>query len=159
MNKMKLLRIVVPIALCSFAAALLIDRLQRPFGGREALLQLENKWLAAGDDPATLEGILAKDFVHVLPVGFVSRDEQITYMRYMKEHPQKLRPLHHFDDMRVRIFKDVGLVNGIVVETNERGEVLRKTLFTDVFAYRDGRWQAVSAQELPLQEPAGKPHP
>jgi hypothetical protein len=69
MNKMKLLRIVVPIAPCSFAAALLIDRVQRPSGGREALVELENKWLAAGDDPATLEGILAKDFVHVLPVG------------------------------------------------------------------------------------------
>jgi hypothetical protein len=79
-------------------------------------------------------------------------------MRHMKERPQIPRPLHHFDDMRVRIFKDVGIVNGIVVETNEKGEVLRKTLFTDVFAYRDGRWQAVSAQELPLQETAGKPH-
>src|SRR5438132_11389857 len=110
MNKIKLLRIVVPIALCSFAAALLIDRLQRPFGGREALLQHENNWLAAGDDPATLEGILAKDFVHVLPVSFDSRDEHITYMRYMKQHPQKQRLQHHFDDMRDRTFKDEGIV-------------------------------------------------
>jgi hypothetical protein len=38
-----------------------------------------------------------------------------------------------------------------VIETTEHGE--RKTLFTDVFAYRDGKWQAVSAQELPLTDP------
>ena len=28
----------------------------------------------------------------------------------------------------------------------------RKTLFTDVFAYHDGKWQAVNAQELPAAE-------
>jgi hypothetical protein len=42
-------------------------------------------------------------------------------------------------------------VNGVVVETTDYGE--RKTLFTDVFAYRDGKWQAVSAQELPVVAP------
>lgn len=31
---------------------------------------------------------------------------------------------------------------------------LRKTIFTDVFAYRAGRWQAVNAQELPFEESA-----
>lgn len=41
------------------------------------------------------------------------------------------------------------LVNGAVIETTDRGE--RKTLFTDV--YRDGKWQAVSAQELPVVAP------
>jgi hypothetical protein len=39
-------------------------------------------------------------------------------------------------------------VNGAVIETAEHGE--SKTLFTDVFVYRHGNWQAVSAQELPL---------
>jgi hypothetical protein len=45
----------------------------------------------------------------------------------------------------------VAIVNGAVIETTEHGE--RKTLFTDVFAYRDGKWQAVSAQELPVTGP------
>src|SRR5260370_40683838 len=111
MNKMKLLRIVVPIALCSFAAALLTDRLQRPFGGREALLQLEDKWLAAGGDPATLEGILAKDFVHVLPVGFISSAKQMTYMCQMKERPQTLQPPPHFAHRHARISTAAGIVN------------------------------------------------
>jgi hypothetical protein len=42
----------------------------------------------------------------------------------------------------------VGIVNGVVVEADTGSP--HKTLFTDVFAYRDGRWQAINAQELPL---------
>jgi len=48
--------------------------------------------------------------------------------------------------MHVRVYGNVGIVNGVVVET---GAVRQETLFTDVFAYRDGKWQAVNAQELP----------
>jgi len=53
--------------------------------------------------------------------------------------------------MHVRVYGSVGIVNGTVVEI---GTTRRKTLFTDVFAYRDGKWQAVSAQELPAAEEA-----
>jgi hypothetical protein len=47
----------------------------------QALRQLEEKWLAAQDDPGTLESILADDFIHVLSVGFVTKEEQLDYMR------------------------------------------------------------------------------
>jgi len=53
--------------------------------------------------------------------------------------------------MHVRVYGSVGVVNGMVVEI---GTARRKTLFIDVFAYRDGKWQAVSAQELPAAEAA-----
>jgi hypothetical protein len=48
----------------------------------------------------------------------------------------------------VRVYGEAGIVNGVVIETTDHGE--RKTLFTDVFAYRDGKWQA---QELPVVAP------
>ncbi len=48
--------------------------------------------------------------------------------------------------MHVRIYRSVGIVNGVVVR-GEAGATYR-TLFTDVFAYRQGKWQAVTAQEL-----------
>ena len=53
--------------------------------------------------------------------------------------------------MHVRVYGTVGIVNGIVVETSG-STLVRRTLFTDVFAYRDGKWQAVNAQELPSVE-------
>ena len=117
-----------------------------PEQARAQLLQLENHWLQVEDDPDALEAILAPDFLHVLGTGIITKDEQLSYMR---KHPT---PKHgaerHFEDMHIRVYGDVGIVNGAVV-ANEAGAT-RQTLFTDVFAYRDGKWQAVSAQELPV---------
>jgi hypothetical protein len=113
-----------------------------------ALVQLEKKWLAVEDDPDALESILADDFIHVLPAGFVTKKEQLSYMR---SHPSPKHDTRHFEDLRVRVYGSAGVANGIVVATDAEGKV-RRTLFTDVFAYRGGRWRAVNAQELPLSK-------
>ena len=49
----------------------------------------------------------------------------------------------------MRIYGTTAVANGIVAATLPDGRV-QKTAFTDVFAFRGDRWQAVSAQELPL---------
>ena len=113
---------------------------------KQELLALENRWLQAEDDPAVLEGILAADFLHVVPNEIITKDQQLKFLR---EHPaSEQHPDKHFEDLHVRVYGDAGIVNGVVIAKTEHGE--RKTLFTDVFAYRDGKWQAVSAQELPV---------
>lgn len=112
---------------------------------KQELLELENHWLQVENDPNALESILAPDFLHVVPAGIITKEQQLSFMR---RHPAPDEtPKKHFEDMHVRVYGTVGIVNGIVVETGAGG--IRKTLFTDVFAYRDGKWQAVSAQELP----------
>lgn len=73
----------------------------------------------------------------------------------MRTHAVPERGVRHLEDLRVRIYGSVGVVTGIVVATGPDGKA-RKTLFTDVFAYRDGTWRAVNAQELPF---GGSPHP
>jgi hypothetical protein len=75
----------------------------------------------------------------------VTKREQLNYLR---SHPANKREARHFEDMHVRIFGTAGVVNGIVVATDSHGEA-RRNLFTDVFAFRDGKWEAVNAQELP----------
>jgi len=113
---------------------------------KQELLSLENRWLEVENDPVALEDILAPDFLHVVPVGIITKEEHI---RFLREHPAPGQHTHkRFEDLHVRIYGDTGIVNGTVIETTDRGE--RKTLFTDVFAYRDGKWQAVTAQELPV---------
>jgi hypothetical protein len=85
----------------------------------------------------------------VLPFGFVTKTEQLQYLR---GHPSRqARPAKHFEDLRVPVYGNIGIVNGIVVSTMSPGKE-QKTIFTDVFAYRHGKWQAVNAQELPLNE-------
>lgn len=115
---------------------------------KRELLALEQKWLQAEDDPATQEQILADDFVHVLPSGMISKEDQIAYLRSKKQTDQLQR---HFEQLRVRIYGNAGIVNGIVVAAGKSGAAVRKTVFTDVFAYRNGTWQAVNSQENDYQ--------
>jgi len=51
------------------------------------------------------------------------------------------------DQMQVRVYGDVGIANGIVLTTDEQGRELERIIFTDVFVRRNGRWEAVNAQE------------
>lgn len=120
-----------------------------PVRAKRALLSLEQRWLQAEDDPAIQEKILADDFVHVLPSGMISKQDQLDFLRSRKRPADKLQ--RHFEQLKIRIYGATGIVNGIVVATDNSGAPVRKTVFTDVFAYRNGRWQAVNSQENDYQ--------
>jgi hypothetical protein len=116
---------------------------------KQELLALEKRWLQVEDDPVALEGILAPDFLHVVPGEIITKEQ---HLQFLREHPSSGRPPEkRFEDVHVRVYGEAGIVNGAVIKKTDHGE--RKTLFTDVFAYRDGKWQAVSAQELPVTGP------
>lgn len=78
-------------------------------------------------------------------MGFITKKDQLDFLRSRKMPADNLA--RHFEDLRVRIYGTAGIVNGMVVAKDKSGVVVKKTIFTDVFAYRDGRWQAVNAQE------------
>ena len=117
-----------------------------PGKAKREITKLENRWLAHENDPKVLNKILANDFVHVLPSGFITKAE---HMDYVREHPFPANVTRKFEEMRVRIYGTAGIVNGIVDMTTADGTT-RRAAFTDVFAYRKGKWQAVNAQEMPL---------
>jgi Domain of unknown function (DUF4440) len=114
---------------------------------QQAVEALERHWLAVEHDPAALDDILADDFVHVLPQGIVTKAEQLAFMRAHPAPPDGAT--RRFDDLRVRVYGTAAVATGIVVATMPDGRTQR-TAFTDVFAYRGGRWRAVNAQETPL---------
>lgn len=70
----------------------------------------------------------------VLEEAFGSKDRKIVSMK--------------IDDVSVRPFGDWAIVTGRTQAAGEyQGEVAEVTLrFTDVFAYRNGRWQVVASQ-------------
>lgn len=110
----------------------------------KTLLNLEDQWLRARD-AATLDRILASDFVHIAPGGYVlSKAEHIAW--FVKHVPPADRKVR-LDQLRVRVYGDAGIVNGFVVNADQQGKEEHRTAFTDVFVFRDGRWQAVNAQE------------
>ena len=108
---------------------------------------VEQRWLENEDRPDVVQSILADDFVHVLPVGFVSKEDQLAFLR---KHPNAFPGSKHFEELRVRIYGDVAIATGIVSTIHDPGAKAKRTAFTDVFVRRDGKWLAVNAQELPL---------
>lgn len=116
---------------------------------QHALLALEDEWLSAEYEAGPLQHILADDFIHVLPDGFISKTQILDYTRHLKQKPT-FGP-RHFENLQVRVYDNTGIVTGDVVETTKDSpEIVHRTRFTDVFVFHDNRWQAVNAQELPI---------
>ena len=122
---------------------------------RDALVALENDWLKNEHNAAELKRILASDFLHPVATGDVLTKAQ--HIEFSSKHLPPADLTHHFEDLQVRVYGDVGIVNGLVVTTNKDGNTVDKTVFTDVFVYRDSRWQAVNAQENTVRK-IDKPH-
>jgi hypothetical protein len=111
---------------------------------RHAIVELENQWLDA-KDAATLNRVLAEDFVHPVYSGDIIDKKQ--NIDWLLKHPRPANRHAHFARLEVRLFGDVGQAYGTVSVSDDSGKVISRSMFTDVFVYRDGRWQAVSAEE------------
>lgn len=150
MKKIGKIGLVAAFLCCAVGTVLLRSR---AFAGpsssaaQQAVTQLEQRWLQNEYDPATLNSILADDFVHVLPNGFISKQQHIAFVQ---AHPQQKLLKRQFEQLQVRVYGDVAIANGIVAEMPAKDGVALKSLFTDVFAFRNSRWQAVNAQETPM---------
>ena len=112
---------------------------------RDALVALENEWLKNEHNAAELEHILASAFLHPVVTGDVLTKTQ--HIEFSSKHLPPPDLANHFEGLQVRVYGDVGIVNGLVVTTNKDGNTVDKTVFTNVFVYRAVRWQAVNAQE------------
>jgi len=144
---MKGCSVLLMLSLCAWAAGspVLAQSPSPDNQDQAALIALENEWLVNLHNPAVLEKILASDFVHPLPTGdFVTKAQHIQFSSTHLPPPNRKQ---RFDQMRVRVYGDVGIVNGIVLTTDEQGGEVERTIFTDVFVRRNGRWEAVNAQE------------
>jgi hypothetical protein len=114
------------------------------------LIALENAWLKGEHDAAALDPILASDFIHPVVTGDFLTKAQHIYYSSRHRPPANLK--NRFGNLSVRMYGDVGIVNGIVVTSDKDGKDVSRTIFTDVFVYRDGRWQAINAQENKVEK-------
>lgn len=153
MNKIRRAAVALTLSCCAaipiFANGRAPAREPSAAAAQQAVIQLEHRWLASEHNAAALDSILADDFVHVLPGGFISKQQHIGYVR---SHPQPKLLKHEFEQLRVRVYGNVAIANGIVIAIPAKSGPALRTIFTDVFAFRKGRWQAVNAQETPLSK-------
>jgi hypothetical protein len=110
----------------------------------DGLRAVESRWVAALDagDQQLLACILAPEFKDIGVYGEPrDRDKVLADLPNRKGAGQRL------DGLETLLFESTGIVRGVNHLTTRDGKALVDVRFTDVFVYRDGRWQAVSAQE------------
>lgn len=109
-----------------------------------AVVALEHQWLSA-DDSTALEQILAPDFLHPVSTGDII--DKAEHIGFVARHPRPASVHPHFERLDVRVYGATAIATGIVDAVQDGHPGVRRTMFTDVFVKRGGRWQAVSAQE------------
>ncbi len=113
-----------------------------------ALVQIEHTWVRAVEqhDSAALGCILANEFEEAdFDGSLISRSTMLASATKPSNGHSELGDLH------VHIYGDVAYVRGIGVNS-ENGRPAGKTRFTDIFVYRDGRWQCVAGHDSRFPE-------
>ena len=114
----------------------------------ETLREIEERLAAAWveGDGLFIEQILADDWSVTDLTGHVLTKGQVLQEVFGSGNRQVVSM--QIDDINVRPFGDWAIVTGRTNAAGEyQGEVAQVMLrFTDVFAYRDGRWQVVASQ-------------
>ena len=128
------------------SAACAALRAGEPSLAEQQVRAVEERWLDNESRPEVVASLLAEDFIHVLPVGFIDKSEHLEYLR---QHPDAFPGAKRFEVLRVRVYGDTAVATGIVTTELGAGSS-KRTAFTDVFVQRKGKWLAVNAQELAI---------
>ncbi|SRR6266540_663099 len=112
------------------------------------IIESERQWAesVATGDSATVERILADDFVGVDPKGpFYDKAKMISDTR---ESP-KYFVSNHANDIKVRFYGDTAVAQGSETWERRSGEPRRgRFVWTDTWVKRNGKWQIVAAEDL-----------
>ena len=114
-----------------------------------ALIHIEQAWARALEqrDAASLSCILADEFEDAGPDGALT--DRATTLAKAGEHPA----VHHaLSDLHAHVRGDFGYIRGLATAINAQGQIVARVRFTDVYVYREGRWQCVAGHESMLTE-------
>jgi hypothetical protein len=117
------------------------------------LIQMERSWARALEqrDAATLGCILADEFQDVGAGGKLT-DRATTLAKAGTPSPG-LAPHHELSELQPQVQGEFGYIRGMATAVDAQGKVLARVRFTDVYVYRNGRWQCVAGQETMIKEP------
>jgi len=146
MNKMRcgvpirLAIVVLMLGSCAFAGNCPTGQSKEA----DALAQIEQSWARALErsDAAALDCILAQEFEDVGPDGKLT--DRATTLAKAAEH-RAVR--HELSELHPHVQGDSGYIRGTAAAIDLSGKVVARVRFTDVYVYRDGRWQCVAGHE------------
>jgi ketosteroid isomerase-like protein len=114
-----------------------------------ALIELEHNWAAAlsHKDAATVACMVADEFEDADVDGSLHTRGQT-----LEHIPHRKAGTNHLSEMRAHVEGNSGFTRGLATLVDASGKVVACVRFTDVFTYRDGRWQALAGHETLLGE-------
>jgi ketosteroid isomerase-like protein len=116
-----------------------------------ALVQVEQSWAEALErqDADAVGCILADEFQNIDTEGQLhDRAESLAHIAHRRPGRNQL------SELRPHVYGEFGYVRGLNTVVDVEGKIRAKVRFTDIFAYRDGRWLAVAGQESLVSESA-----
>jgi ketosteroid isomerase-like protein len=114
-----------------------------------ALIALEHSWADAltRKDVAAVSCMVADEFEDADVDGSVhTRAQALAHIPERKPHTNRLT------EMRAHVEGNMGFSRGLNEILDASGKIVARVRFTDIFTYRDGRWQALAGQETLLGE-------
>jgi ketosteroid isomerase-like protein len=139
------LAVPLALALSAFAA----DCPKNQPKTESALIELEQNWAAAlsRKDADTVACMVAREFQEA------DVDGSLHTRAEMLEHISRRKPgANQLSELRAHVEGDFAFVRGLNTVIDTSGKVAARVRFTDIFAYRDGRWQALASQETLLSQ-------
>jgi hypothetical protein len=118
------------------------------------LIELEQNWAAAlsRKDADAVACMLADEFEDADVDGSLHTRSQT-----LEHIPNKKPGVNHLSELRAHVEGNLdgkfGFTRGLATLVDASGKIVARVRFTDVFTYRDGRWQALAGQESLLTLP------
>jgi ketosteroid isomerase-like protein len=113
------------------------------------LINLENTWADAlsHKDAETVACLVADEFEDADVDGSLKTRAQM-----LAHIPQRKPGTNRLSEMRAHVEGNFGFTRGLAELVDASGKIVARVRFTDVFAYRDGRWQALAGHESLLSQ-------
>ncbi len=114
-----------------------------------ALFELEQNWAQAlgRHDADTVACMVADEFEDADVDGSLhTRSQMLAHI------PRRKPGSNRLTEMRAHVEGSFGFVRGLNKILDPSGKVAARVRFTDIFTYREGRWQALAGQETLLGE-------
>ena len=141
--------LIAPILLLLALPALAADCPNNQPKTEAALLELEQGWAQAlgRHDADTVACMVAEEFEDAEVNGSLhTRSQMLAHI------PQRKPGSNHLTAMRAHVEGSFAFVRGLNEVLDPSGKIVARVRFTDIFTYRDGRWQALAGHETLLGE-------
>ena len=109
-----------------------------------ALVDAEQNWAAALNrkDADAVACLLADEFEDADVDGSLHTRSQT-----LEHIPNKKPGTNQLSELRAHVEGNLGFTRGLATLVDGSGKIVARVRFTDVFTYRDGRWQSLAGQE------------